>query len=88
MAEQKSILITGCSTGIGYCVAHGLKKRGYNVFATARKMEDVERLREEGLQSLQLDLTDLLSMKNAITRILQETDGKLYALFNNLTPTI
>lgn len=83
MTEQKSILITGCSSGIGYCVAHGLKERGYRVFATARKPEDVERLRNEGLESLHLDLNDNLSMKNAITRILQKTDGELYALFNN-----
>ncbi|MEJ2142101.1 MAG: SDR family oxidoreductase [Gammaproteobacteria bacterium] len=83
MKEQKSILITGCSTGIGYCVAHGLKKRGYRVFASARNVDDVERLREEGLESIHLDLTDPLSMKNAITRILQETGGHLYGLFNN-----
>jgi len=83
MTKQKSILITGCSTGIGYCVAKGLKDRGYRVFATARKPEDVEKLRDEGLESLQLDLNNSLSMKNAITRILQKTDGELYALFNN-----
>lgn len=83
MTKQKSILITGCSTGIGYCVAKGLKERGYRVFATARKNEDVEKLRSEGMESLQLDLKNSLSMKNAITRILQETDGELYALFNN-----
>lgn len=83
MKKQKSILITGCSTGIGYCVAHGLQQRGYRVFASARKQEDVERLRDEGLESLHLDLNDPLSMKNAITRILQKTDGELYGLFNN-----
>ena len=83
MTKQKSILITGCSTGIGYCVAHGLQQRGYRVFASARKFEDVERLRDEGLESLHLDLTDPLSIKNAITRLLQETGGELYALFNN-----
>ena len=83
MKEQKSILITGCSTGIGYCVAKGLQNRGYRVFASARKVEDVDRLREEGLESLHLDLTDSLSMKNAITRILQQTGGELYGLFNN-----
>ncbi|MGD9389754.1 MAG: SDR family NAD(P)-dependent oxidoreductase, partial [Thioalkalispiraceae bacterium] len=83
MNKQKSILITGCSSGIGYCVAHGLKQRGYRVFASARKDEDVQKLREEGLEALQLDLTDSLSMKNAVHRVLQETDGELYALFNN-----
>ena len=83
MTKKKSILITGCSTGIGYCVAHGLEQRGYRVFASARKQEDVERLRNEGLESLHLDLADPLSIKNAITRLLQETGGELYALFNN-----
>ena len=83
MTQQKTILITGCSTGIGHCVAHGLQQRGYRVFASARKSEDVERLREEGLESLHLDLTDPLSMKNAITRILQQSNGELYGLFNN-----
>lgn len=83
MTKQKSILITGCSTGIGYYVAHGLQQQGYRVFASARKQEDVERLRSEGLQTLQLDLADSLSIKNALTRLLQETGGELYALFNN-----
>ena len=79
----KSILITGASTGIGYCVAHGLKKRGYRVFATARKAEDVERLKQEGLESFTLDLDDNISILNAMKRILHETGGTLDALFNN-----
>lgn len=83
MTKQKAVLITGCSTGIGYCVAHGLKQRGYRVFASVRDPEDVERLRNEGLECLHLDLTDSLSMRNAVTRILQETGGELYGLFNN-----
>ena len=46
--EGKSILITGCSSGIGLCVAEGLFKRGYRVFATARKQEDVKILLNKG----------------------------------------
>jgi len=42
--ETRAILITGCSSGIGYACAHGLRERGYRVFASARKPEDVERL--------------------------------------------
>jgi len=42
--QQKSVLITGCSTGIGYCVAKGLKQRGYHVIATARREESVKQL--------------------------------------------
>jgi NAD(P)-dependent dehydrogenase (short-subunit alcohol dehydrogenase family) len=81
--EKKSILITGCSTGIGLCVAQGLQQRGYRVFATARKKEDVTRLNEMGLESLYLDLTDPLSIQNAVKEILNRTGGSLYALFNN-----
>ena len=81
--NNKSILITGCSSGIGLCVAKGLQQRGYRVFATARKKDDVNKLKEMGLESLQLDLTDSLSIRNAVTEILQRTEGKLDALFNN-----
>lgn len=82
-SEKKSILITGCSTGIGLCVAQGLQQRGYRVFATARKKEDVTRLNEMGLESLYLDLTDHLSIQNAVKETLNRTNGSLYALFNN-----
>lgn len=81
--EPKSILITGCSTGIGYYCAKALQNNGYRVFATARKKEDVERLRQEGLESYQLDLDDSQSIQSALDEILTLTDGKLYALFNN-----
>lgn len=80
---QKSILITGCSTGIGLFTAQQLQKRGYQVFATARKVEDVQHLKQLGLNSLQLDLDDSLSIKNALIKILNQTNGELFALFNN-----
>lgn len=54
---NKIILITGCSRGIGECVAHGLSARGWRVFATARRQEDVERLSSTGLNALQLNMT-------------------------------
>ena len=80
---QKSILITGCSSGIGYDAAHTLAKRGWRVFATCRKEEDCERLRNEGLESLQLDHADEASMDAAVAEILSRTGGTLDALFNN-----
>jgi len=83
ITNKKTILITGCSTGIGLCVAKGLQQRGYRVFATARKKNDVNTLNEMGLESLHLDLTDSLSIQNAIKEILKRTNGTLYALFNN-----
>lgn len=79
----KSILITGCSSGIGLCVAQGLAGRGHWVFATARKTEDVERLQAEGLESLLLDLNDSASIHAAVEEILRRTGGTLDTLFNN-----
>ena len=81
--SSHSILITGCSTGIGLCVAQGLKQRGYRVFATTRKIADVEKLQSMGFESLQLDLDDSDSIKTAVNTILKRTDNRLYALFNN-----
>ncbi|RFA31310.1 short-chain dehydrogenase [Alkalilimnicola ehrlichii] len=80
---QQSILITGCSSGIGYAVAHGLKRDGYRVFASARKPADVQRLQTEGLECVQLDLDDSASIRTALEQVLVATGGTLDALFNN-----
>ncbi len=80
---RQSILITGCSSGIGLCVAEALHRRGYQVFATARKQRDVERLKGLGLKTLQLDLDDSASIKHAVDEVLNQTGGQLDALFNN-----
>ena len=81
--QQKTVLITGCSTGIGYCVAKGLKQRGYRVITSARRSESVEQLQKEGFECLQLDLADSQSIQQAFQQALQLSDGKIYALFNN-----
>jgi NAD(P)-dependent dehydrogenase (short-subunit alcohol dehydrogenase family) len=78
-----SIVITGCSSGIGLCVARGLQARGYRVFATARQAGDVQRLADEGFESLQLDLDDSASIAAAVSEVLDRTGGTLDALFNN-----
>ncbi|MEJ2644883.1 MAG: SDR family NAD(P)-dependent oxidoreductase [Gammaproteobacteria bacterium] len=81
--DPRTVLITGCSSGIGYAAAHRLKARGYRVFATARRTADVARLCEEGLESVQLDLTDAASIHAAVGQILERTGGTLYGLFTN-----
>ena len=80
---QKSILITGCSSGIGYDAAHTLHRRGWRVFATCRKEADCERLRGEGLESFVLDYSDESSISDAISETLSRTGGTLDAVFNN-----
>lgn len=79
----KSILITGCSSGIGYDAAKGLAARGWRVFATCRQEKDCARLRSEGLESFQLDYEDEASIKSALDQVLALTGGTLDALFNN-----
>ncbi|WP_286682911.1 SDR family NAD(P)-dependent oxidoreductase [Sulfurospirillum sp. MES] len=79
----QTILITGCSSGIGYTCAHGLKKLGYDVFATCRKEEDVARLKKEGLNAFRLDLCDSQSLHVALAWMLSLTNGRIDVLFNN-----
>jgi NAD(P)-dependent dehydrogenase (short-subunit alcohol dehydrogenase family) len=80
---DRTVLITGCSSGIGECVAHGLAGRGYRVLATARREEDVRRLQAAGLESFQLDVAEPASVEAGVEQTLQRTGGTLYALFNN-----
>lgn len=80
---KKSILITGCSSGIGLDAALTLSTRGYRVFATARNEADVKSLQGKGLSAYYLDLTNSGSIQNTVNLILKETGGTLDYLFNN-----
>jgi len=77
------ILITGCSSGIGYHTAKLFAQRGWRVFASCRGAGDVARLQAEGLESLQLDVTDSASIRAGLAEVLQRSGGRLDALFNN-----
>jgi NAD(P)-dependent dehydrogenase (short-subunit alcohol dehydrogenase family) len=79
----KSILITGCSSGIGLDAARTLTARGWRVFATCRNETDCDRLRGEGLESFRLDYDDVSSLETAVAEVLTRTGGTLDALFNN-----
>ena len=80
---DKSILITGCSSGIGLDAALGLKARGWRVFATCRQEADCVRLRDQGLESFPLDYADETSIIAAVEQVHTLNNGRLGALFNN-----
>jgi NAD(P)-dependent dehydrogenase (short-subunit alcohol dehydrogenase family) len=80
---RQSILITGCSSGIGHAAATTLRARGWRVFAAARAPEDVARLGGEGLEALRLDYADEASITAAVETLLAATGGRIDALFNN-----
>lgn len=80
---QRTILITGCSSGIGYDAAHGLARRGWRVLATCRKPDDCARLQAEGLESFPLDLASPDSIAAGVAEAVARTGGQIDALFNN-----
>lgn len=83
MAEiSKAVLITGCSTGIGRATAERLARDGWNVYASARKPETIEDLREHGCKTLQLDVCDEASMQAAVTAV-EAAEGAVGVLINN-----
>lgn len=83
MPNKKSILITGCSSGIGLRAAERLHQRGYHVFASVRQASDATILETLGIRCLHLDLNCSTSIQTALDQLLAETDGTLDALFNN-----
>ncbi|WP_299412959.1 SDR family NAD(P)-dependent oxidoreductase [uncultured Sulfitobacter sp.] len=80
---QRTILITGCSSGIGYAAAHGLRDRGWQVYAACRSELDCARLRDEGFDSPRIDYADADSIISALADVLEHTGGTLDAVFNN-----
>ena len=83
MPDTRTVLITGCSSGIGYASAHLLHARGWQVVASCRRQADVDRLRGEGLPCVRLDYEDGSSIETGFREALELTGGRLDALFNN-----
>jgi len=81
--RQRTIIITGCSSGIGAYCAEALHSQGWRVFATARKDGDIAALKTKGMEAYYLDYTEPQSIANLVDEVLRQTDGKLDALFNN-----
>lgn len=83
MNKPFTILITGCSSGIGHRAAEMLRDRGHQIFATARQMKDVQALQAQGFKSVQLDLNDSASIQKAVAEVLAQTNNTLDVLINN-----
>jgi short-subunit dehydrogenase len=83
MTHPQTVLITGCSSGIGYTTAIELAARGHKVIASARKEADVTRLKQEGFIAIQLDLADSKSIQKGVKKALELADQKIDVLFNN-----
>jgi NAD(P)-dependent dehydrogenase (short-subunit alcohol dehydrogenase family) len=79
---SKAVLITGCSTGIGRATAERLVRRGWSVYASARRPESIEDLKEKGCKTLALDVTDEDSMRAAVAEV-EHAEGAVWALVNN-----
>jgi 1-acylglycerone phosphate reductase len=79
-----TVLITGCSAGgIGDALAQSFHQKGHRVFATARNLSKVEHLKSMGIETVQLDVVDVSSLKNAVASVDKATAGRLDVLINN-----
>lgn len=81
--NQKAVLVTGCSSGIGRCVAVGLQQRGYRVIATARRERDLDDLERQGLEAIHLEIDQPASVAAAAIQVLERCEGQVFGLFNN-----
>ena len=80
---QRSIIVTGCSSGIGAHCARALKAEGWRVFATVRREEDLSPLEAEGIEAFLMDYTKPETIAALVEAVLARTGGRLDALFNN-----
>ncbi len=83
VVENKSVLITGCSSGIGRATADLLRAKGWLVFPTARKAEDLEGLRQAGFDAIELDVASSESIATAVDTVLENTGNQVGAIVNN-----
>ncbi|WP_257294640.1 SDR family oxidoreductase [Endozoicomonas sp. YOMI1] len=81
-SNNKNVLITGCSSGIGRELALEFQQRGYRVWATARKLQSIQKLADQNIQVLELDVTNELQVHEVVQHILS-SDGHLDMLVNN-----
>ncbi len=83
MTDRPSIIVTGCSSGIGAWCARALLKDGWRVFATVRQAEDLTALENDGIEALLMDYTKPDTISKLVDDVFARTGGRLDALFNN-----
>ncbi|EJC75971.1 SDR family oxidoreductase [Rhizobium hidalgonense] len=83
MAEERTIVVTGCSSGIGAHCARALKADGWRVFATVRKPEDLAGLEADGIEALLMDYARTETISELVGAVLERSGGRIDALFNN-----
>ena len=83
IAPPRTILVTGCSSGIGAYCARALREEGWSVHATARTPHDIAALSADGLHAHHLDYAEPASIAARLGEVLEATGGRLDALFNN-----
>jgi len=83
MAEPRTIIVTGCSSGIGAYCARALKADGWRVFATVRKQEDLGSLQADGIEAFRMDYAHTDSIADFMREIEVVSGGRIDALFNN-----
>ncbi|MDI7864349.1 SDR family oxidoreductase [Rhizobiaceae bacterium n13] len=83
MADRRTIIVTGCSSGIGAHCARALKAEGWRVFATVRKPEDLAPLEADGIEALIMDYTRSETIAELVATVDERTDGRIDALYNN-----
>ncbi|HBF07272.1 MAG: SDR family oxidoreductase [Pseudomonadota bacterium] len=81
--SQRTVLITGCSSGIGLATAKQLRYRGYKVVTTARKIDDIQRINQMGIPCRFMDYAVPQSITETVNWALEHGNGKIYGLFNN-----
>lgn len=82
MKNEKVILITGASSGIGFDAASALAKQGHRVYAAARRMEKMEPLKAFGVKTIKMDVTDEESMQQGVESVIK-AEGRIDVLVNN-----
>ena len=82
-ADKHVILITGCSSGIGYDTALRFKEMGWQVLATCRNAKDVKRLEKEGLESFIIDYENEATIQSGFDEAMRRSGGRIDVLFNN-----